>query len=156
MIHNDYYWLIMDYEHDSGLWLFATEISQLRNFLTLNFLNLKYFWGGPTFINDYWSSMSNDQWSLRALLSFANLFEFFLLLLVNFCLTKPYLALRTSYTNISDHLKFYIFLAKSIISSDFIYFRLSKEQQLQEQQQQCRNQLNNIRVSPKELSKGVI
>ena len=25
--------------------------------LTLNFFNLKYFWGGPTFINDLWSSM---------------------------------------------------------------------------------------------------
>ena len=42
----------MDYEHDSGLKLFPTEISQLKNFLTLNFFDFKYFWGGPTFIND--------------------------------------------------------------------------------------------------------
>ena len=38
------------------------------NFSRQKFLNLEISW-----LNDLWSSMSNDQWSLRALLSFANL-----------------------------------------------------------------------------------
>ena len=62
IMHRDYYWLIMDYQHDSGLKLFLDiEISQLRNFLTLKFFNFNFFWG-PTFINDLWSSMI-DEWS---------------------------------------------------------------------------------------------
>ena len=57
LIHSDYLWLIMDYQHDSGLTLFLDiEISQLRKFLTLKFFNFKLI-GGQNFNYDLWSSM---------------------------------------------------------------------------------------------------
>ena len=58
IMHRDYYWIIMDYQHDSGLKLFLDiEISCLRNFLTLNFFNFK-------FLNDLWSLMIDQRSSI--------------------------------------------------------------------------------------------
>ena len=63
LLHRDYYWLIMDYNHDFRLKHFPDlEISRLRNFLTLNFFNFQIF----EFNVHPWSMIFNDlQWSFN-------------------------------------------------------------------------------------------
>ena len=75
MMQSDYYWLIMDYQHDSGLKLFLDiEISWSINFLTLKFSTLNFCWVvQPSLV------ICDLQWSMIHDLS------------------EPYLALRTCF-----------------------------------------------------------